>query len=92
MRPPPLAYIQTRTRPPCFGILAGTSQAQYATAASWPRRDQALHGGIGQVVEGQLVVLVFPGEPLHVARDLPAHGTRQARDVLVAGCGQRVEQ
>jgi hypothetical protein len=43
-----------------LGILAGASQAQYATASARTRRDQALHGGIGQMVEGQLLVLVFP--------------------------------
>jgi hypothetical protein len=35
-----------------LGILAGTSQAQYATASARTSRDQALHGGIGQMVEG----------------------------------------
>jgi hypothetical protein len=44
------------------------------------------------MVEGQLLVRVFPGELPQVARDLPAHGTGQARNVLVAGCGQGVEQ
>jgi hypothetical protein len=43
-----------------FGIIAGTSQAQHATASAWTHRDQALHGRIGQMVEGQLLVLVFP--------------------------------
>jgi hypothetical protein len=54
-----------------LGILAGTSQTQYATASARTSRDQALHGGIGQMVEGQLLVLVFPREPPQVARDLP---------------------
>jgi hypothetical protein len=44
------------------------------------------------MVEGQLLVRVFPRELPQVARDLPAHGTGQARNVLVAGCGQGVEQ
>ena len=74
-----------------LSVLAGTSQMQYATASARPSRDQPLHGGIGQMVEGQLV-LVFPRELPQVASDLPAHGTRQARNALVAGCGQRVEQ
>jgi hypothetical protein len=75
-----------------LGVLAGASQAQHATASAWTSRDQALHGGIGQMVEGQLLVLVFPRDLPQIARDLPAHGTRQARNVLVAGCGQRMEQ
>jgi len=36
------------------------------------------------MVEGHLLVLVFPRELPQVASDLPAHGTRQARNVLVA--------
>jgi len=44
------------------------------------------------MVEGQLLIIVFPCELRQVARDLPAHGTCQAGNVLVAGCGQRVEQ
>jgi len=75
-----------------LGILAGTSQTQYAAASARTSRDQPLHGGIGQMVEGQLLVLAFPRELSQVARDLPAHGTRQPRNVLVPGCGQRVEQ
>jgi hypothetical protein len=43
-----------------LGVLAGTSQAQYATASARTSRDQTLHGGIGQMVEGHLLVLVFP--------------------------------
>ncbi len=38
-----------------LGILAATSQTQHAAASARPRRDQALHGGIGQMVECQLV-------------------------------------
>ncbi len=75
-----------------LGVFAGTSQAQHATTSVWASRDQSLDRGIGQMVEGQLVVLIFPGELPQVASDLPAHGTGQARNVLVAGCGQRVEQ
>jgi hypothetical protein len=74
------------------GILAGDSQAQHAAASARTSRDQALHRGIGQIVEGQLLILVFPREPPQVASDLPAHGTRQVRNILVAGCGQRMEQ
>jgi hypothetical protein len=36
--------------------------------------------------------LSSPVKPPQVARDFPAHGTCQASNVLVAGCGQRVEQ
>jgi hypothetical protein len=75
-----------------LGVLGGTSQTQHAAASARTSRDQPLHGGIGQMVEGQLLVLVFPSELPQVARDLPAHGARQARNALVAGCGQRVEQ
>ena len=50
-----------------LGILASTSQAQYATASARTRRNQALHGGIGQKVEGQLLVLVIPRELPQVA-------------------------
>ena len=42
-----------------LGILAGASQTQYAAASARTSRDQPLHGGIGQMVEGQLLVLVF---------------------------------
>jgi hypothetical protein len=42
-----------------LGILAGASQAQYAAASARARRNQALHGGIGQMVKRQLVVFVF---------------------------------
>ena len=75
-----------------LGVRTSTSQAQHATASARTRRDQSLHGGIGQMAEGQLLVLVFPRELPQVAGDLPAHGTRQTRNVLVAGCGQRMEQ
>ena len=75
-----------------LGILAGTSQAQYAAASARTRREKALHGGIGQMVEGHLLVLVLPPELPQVARHLPAYSTRQARSFLVAGRGQRVEQ
>jgi len=34
------------------GFLAGAAQAQYAAASARTRRDQPLHGGIGQMVEG----------------------------------------
>ena len=44
------------------------------------------------MVEGQLLSLVLPSELPQIARDLPAHGTGQARNVLVAGCRQRMEQ
>jgi hypothetical protein len=40
-----------------LGILAGTSQAQYAATSAWTGRHQALQGGIGQMVEGYLLVL-----------------------------------
>ena len=43
-----------------LGILAGTSQTQYAATSARTSRDQALHGGIGQMVEGQLLIFVFP--------------------------------
>ena len=75
-----------------LGILAGASQPQYAATSARPRRDQSLPRGIGQMVEGQLLVLVFPRELPQAACDLPAHGTGQARNVFVAGGGQRVEQ
>jgi hypothetical protein len=39
-----------------LGILAGTSQTQYAAASARTRRDQALHGGMSQMVEGQLLI------------------------------------
>jgi hypothetical protein len=42
-----------------LGILAGTSQAQYAATSARGGCDQALHGGIGQMLEGQLLVLVL---------------------------------
>jgi hypothetical protein len=45
-----------------LGSLAGTSQAQYATASARTRRDQPLPGGIGQMVESQLLVFVFCGK------------------------------
>jgi hypothetical protein len=35
-----------------LGILAGTSQTQYAATSARTSRDQTLHGGIGQMVEG----------------------------------------
>ena len=37
-----------------LGILAGAAQAQHAAASARTRRDQPLHGGIGQMVEGNL--------------------------------------
>jgi hypothetical protein len=59
-----------------LGSLSGTSQAQYAAPSAQPRRDQALHGGIGQMVEGQLLVFVFPRdadlEPYGVGGDRAA--------------------
>jgi hypothetical protein len=45
-----------------LGILAGASQAQHTAASARTCRDQALHGGIGQMVESHLPVLVFPSE------------------------------
>jgi hypothetical protein len=76
----------------CFGILTAASQAQHAAAPAWTGGDQALHGSVGQMVKRQLLFLVFSRELAQVARDLSAHGTRHARNVLVTGCGQRVEQ
>jgi hypothetical protein len=61
-----------------FGILSGAAQAQYAAASARARRNQALHGGIGQMVEGQLVVLVFPCEP--------PPDSRSARNVAQCSC------
>jgi hypothetical protein len=43
-----------------LGILAGASQAQHAAASARARRDQPLYRGIGQRVEGLLLVHVFP--------------------------------
>ncbi len=56
----PLAYDRG------LGILASAAQAQYTTASARTRRDQTLHGGIGQAVEGQLLIFGF-NEAISVA-------------------------
>jgi hypothetical protein len=66
-----------------LGTLAGTSQAQYATTSPRTRRDQSLHRGIGQVVEGQLLIFVFPSTK---AGRPPPPASRSARNVAQCSC------
>jgi hypothetical protein len=41
-----------------FGILTAAPQPQHAAASAWTGGDQALHGGIRQMVEGRLRLVV----------------------------------
>jgi hypothetical protein len=58
-----------------LGIFTGAAQTQHAAASAWTRGDQPLHRRIGQMVKGQLLLLVFSRVLPQVACDLSAHGT-----------------
>ncbi len=74
------------------GILAGCAQAKHAAAAARACRNQALHGGVGQLVEQRglaVVASLLAGEQ---TPDLATDGPGDSGNILVAGCGQRVEE
>ena len=76
----------------CLGNVAARAQAQHVTAAAWASGDQALHGGIRQLIEQGS--LLFGGWPLpgENATQLAADGAGDTGDVLVGRRGQGMER
>jgi len=75
-----------------LGIFTAASQPQHPTSSAWTGGDQSLHGGIRQIIERCLPVVVRAFEVPQVARDLAADRAGDARDIFIAGGRQRMEQ